>query len=283
MGAIALALSSSVLWGVADFLGGLRSRTFPVAVVLGATYGASLTVMTVIVLARGEGPPSTEAVVASLGAGLVGIVGLAAFYRALAIGTMSIVAPIAATGVSLPVLVGIATGDRPGIVSSVGLVAAIVGVVLASREDDGGAADARQQRISVLLALVAAVGFGSYFVLAEIGSDGDVGWALTLSRLSAWPFVATFAIVALRGGGRRPNFVALMGLCGIGILDLGANFFYNYATTIGELSTVAVASSLYPVTTVFMASIVLGERVRGVQRAGVVVALTGVVLIAAGS
>jgi drug/metabolite transporter (DMT)-like permease len=283
MQAIALALSSSVLWGVADFLGGLRSRTFPVAVVLGATYGASLTVMAVIVLARGEGPPSTGAVAASLGAGLVGIVGLAAFYRALAIGTMSIVAPIAATGVSLPVLVGIATGDRPGIVSSVGLVAAIVGVVLASREDDGGAADARQQRISVLLALVAAVGFGSYFVLAEIGSDGDVGWALTLSRLSAWPFVAAFAIVSLRGGGRRPNFVALMGLCGIGILDLGANFFYNYATTIGELSTVAVASSLYPVTTVFMASIVLGERVRGVQRAGVVVALTGVVLIAAGS
>jgi drug/metabolite transporter (DMT)-like permease len=272
-----------VLWGVADFLGGLRSRTFPVAVVLGATYGASLTVMALVVLARGAGPPPGEAVAASLGAGLVGIVGLAAFYRALAIGTMSIVAPIAATGVALPVLVGIATGDRPGVVSSCGLAAAVVGVVLASREDDGGPADARQQRISVLLALVAALGFGSYFVLAEIGSDADVAWALTLSRLSAWPFVATFAIVALRRGGRRPNLAQLAGLCGIGLIDLGANFFYNYATTIGELSTVAVASSLYPVTTVFMASLVLGERVRGVQRAGVVVALTGVVLIAAGS
>jgi drug/metabolite transporter (DMT)-like permease len=282
MGAIAFALSSSVLWGVADFLGGLRSRTFPVAVVLGATYGASLTVMALVVLALGEGPPAAGAVAASLGAGIVGIVGLAAFYRALAIGTMSIVAPIAATGVALPVLVGIATGDRPGAVSSVGLAAAIVGVVLASREDDGGAADARQQRISVLLALVAALGFGSYFVLAEIGSDGDVAWALTLSRLAAWPFVATFAIVALRRGGRRPNMAQLAGLCGIGMLDLGANFFYNYATTIGELSTVAVASSLYPVTTVFMAALVLGERVRGVQRAGVFVALTGVVLIAAG-
>jgi len=120
-------------------------------------------------------------------------------------------------------------------------------------------------------------------VLAKIGSHGDVAWALTLSRLSAWPFVAGFAIAALRRGGRRPNLVALAGLCGIGMLDLGANLAFNYATTIGELSTVAVASSLYPVTTVFMASIVLGERVRGVQRAGVVVALTGVVLIAAGS
>jgi drug/metabolite transporter (DMT)-like permease len=283
MAAIALALSSSVLWGIADFLGGLRSRTFPVPVVLAATYGASLLVMSVFVVARGEGPPATTAVAASLGAGLVGILGLMAFYRALAIGTMSIVAPIAATGVALPVLVGIATGDRPGPMSSLGLAAAVVGVVLASREDDGGAADARQRRISVMLALLAGLGFGSYFVLAEIGADGDVGWALMLSRLSAWPFVVVFALRALRRGGRRPSGRALAGLGAIGLIDLAANFAYNYATTIGELSTVAVASSLYPVTTVFMAALVLGERVRGMQRAGVVVALTGVVLIAAGS
>jgi drug/metabolite transporter (DMT)-like permease len=283
MAAIAFALGSSLLWGLSDFLGGLRSRTFPVGVVLASTYGAALLVMAAFVAARGEGPPATSAVAASLGAGLVGILGLAAFYRALAIGTMSIVAPIAATGVALPVLVGIATGDRPGLVSSLGLAMAVAGVVLASREDDGGAADARQRRISVMLALLAGLGFGSYFVLAEIGADGDVGWALLLSRLSAWPFVVAFAVMALRRGARRPGARALAGLAVIGLLDLGANFAYNYATTIGELSTVAVASSLYPVTTVFMAALVLGERVRGIQRAGVVVALTGVVLIAAGS
>jgi drug/metabolite transporter (DMT)-like permease len=283
MAAIALALSSSLLWGIADFLGGLKSRTFPVPVVLASMYGSSLLVMSVFVLARGEGLPDTGAVAASLGAGLVGILGLTAFYRALAIGTMSIVAPIAATGVALPVLVGIASGERPGLVTSIGLGAAVVGIVLASREDDGGAADARQQRISVVLAVLAGAGFGSYFVLAEIGSDGDVGWALMLSRLSAWPFVAAFALMALRRGGRRPSLPALAGLGAIGLLDLAANFAYNYATTIGELSTVAVASSLYPVMTVFMASIVLGERVRGIQRAGVVVALTGVVLIATGA
>src|SRR3954463_4050092 len=205
MGAIALALSSSVLWGVADFLGGLRSRTFPVAVVLGATYGASLTVMAVIVLARGEGPPSTGAVAASLGAGLVGILGLSAFYRALAIGTMSIVAPIAATGVALPVLVGIATGDRPGPICSAGLAAAVVGIVFASREDDGGALDARQQRQSIALAMVAAVGFGSYFVLAEIGANVDVPWALALSRVAATPFIIGVVVLALRPGARRPH------------------------------------------------------------------------------
>jgi len=281
--AIALALGCSVFWGLSDFLGGFKSRTFPVPVVLAAMYLSSLTVMATFVSVRGSGPPQTSAVVASLCAGLVGILGLTAFYRALAIGTMSIAAPIASTGVALPVLVGIATGERPGLMRSAGLLAAVVGIVLASREDDGGALDARQQRVSAVLAVLAGIGFGSYFVLAEIGSDGDIGWALLLSRIAATPFVVTFAIIALRRGGRRPRGREIAALAGIGLLDLIANFSFNYATTIGDLSTVAVGSSLYPVMTVFMAALVLGERVRGVQRVGVVVALAGVVLIAAGS
>jgi drug/metabolite transporter (DMT)-like permease len=280
--AIAFALSSSVLWGLADFLGGLKSRTFPVPVVLGVMYLSSLTVMALFVSARGEGLPPIESVAAALGAGLVGIAGLMAFYRALAIGTMSIVAPIAATGVALPVLVGIATGDHPGLVRSIGLGVAVVGIVLASREEDGGALDLLQQRRSVALAVVAGLGFGSYFVLAEIGSRGDVAWALVLSRVSALPFVAGFAVLALRRGGRRPPARQLAALAALGVLDLGANAAYNHATTIGELSTVAVASSLYPVMTVLMAALVLGERVRGVQRLGVVVTLGAVILIAAG-
>jgi drug/metabolite transporter (DMT)-like permease len=280
--AIALALGCSVVWGLSDFLGGLKSRTFPVPVVLAGMYLSSLTVMAIFVVARGEGPPATKAIAAALGAGLVGILGLTAFYRALAIGTMSIVAPIAATGVALPVLVGIATGDHPGPVRSIGLAAAVAGIVLASREDDGGAVDLPQQRQSVLLAVAAGLGFGSYFVLAQIGSHGDVAWALTLSRVSASPFVVAFAVLALRRGGRRPRGSEIVTLAAIGLLDLCANTAYNYATTIGELSTVAVGSSLYPVMTVFMAALVLGERLRGIQRVGVVVALGGVVLISAG-
>jgi drug/metabolite transporter (DMT)-like permease len=281
--AIALALSSSLLWGLSDFLGGLKSRTLPVPLVLGGQYLVSLTAMVVFVAARGIGPPAADAVAASLGAGLLGILGLSAFYRALAIGTMSIVAPIAATGVALPVLVGIATGDRPGLVCSAGLAAAVAGIVFASREDDGGALDVRQQRQSIALAMLAGVGFGSYFVLAEIGSNGDVAWALALSRLAAAPFVTALAVLAVRRGGRLPRGRQAAALAAIGLLDLGANTAYNYATTIGELSTVAVGSSLYPVMTVLMASLVLGERVRGVQRGGVVVALSGVVLLAAGT
>ena len=283
MAAIALALGCSVFWGLADFLGGLKSRTFPVPVVLGAMYLSSLAVMAVFSAARGVGPPDGAAVAASLGAGLVGILGLTAFYRALAIGTMSIVAPIAATGVALPVLVGIATGDRPGLVRSIGLGAAVVGIVLASREDDGGPVDIEQQRQSAVLAVLAGAGFGTYFVLANIGSDGDIAWALLLSRVAAAPFVLGFAIYAVRHGGRRPRGWEIATLAGIGMLDLAANLAFNYATTIGELSTVAVGSSLYPVMTVFMAALVLGERIRGIQRLGVVVALAAVVMIAAGT
>jgi drug/metabolite transporter (DMT)-like permease len=281
--AIALALGSSMLWGLSDFAGGLKSRSFPVPVVLAVMYGSSLTVMACFVGARGEGPPELEAVAAGLGAGLFGIAALMAFYRALAIGTMSIVAPVASTGVGLPVIVGLATGDEPGVLRAIGLGAAIVGVVLASREDDAGTADRRLQRQSVLLAVVAGLGFGLYFVLAEISSRGDVGWSLLLSRTAATPFVVAFALLALRRGGLRPGRRDLAVVAAIGILDLGANVLYNTSTTVGDLSTVAVASSLYPVTTVLLAAAVLGERVRGVQRAGVVVALCGVVLIAAGS
>lgn len=281
--AIALALGSSVLWGLADFLGGMKSRTMPVPVVLAVMYVGSLTVMLVFIGVRGEGPPDGDAVAAGLCSGLFGIAALMAFYKALAIGTMSIVAPIASTGVALPVLVGLATGDQPGLMRSIGLAAAVVGVVLASRESDAGTADPQLQRRSIVLAVIAGLGFGTYFVFAEIASRGDVGWALLLSRTAATPFVVAFAVLALRHAGARPHGGVLLALLGIGMLDLGANVLYNVSTTIGELSTVAVAASLYPVTTVLLAAALLGERVRGVQRAGVVIALCGVVLIAGGA
>jgi drug/metabolite transporter (DMT)-like permease len=282
MGAITLALISSALWGLADFLGGLRSRTLPVPVVLAGMYFSSLAVMLVYVAVRGEGPPSSSHVLAALGSGLAGIVGLSAFYRGLAIGTMSIVAPIASTGVALPVLVGVLDGDRPGIVRTAGLALAIAGVVLASRETDDGVVPGADQRRSVLLAIVAGACFGSYFVLAQIGARGDVAWGLALSRVSAFPIIAVVALLALRRGGARPGRSAILALSVFGLIDLAANALYNHASTIGELSSVSVAGSLYPVSTVVLAGLVLGERVQGVQRLGIGVALTGVVLIAAG-
>lgn len=284
MAAIAFALGSSVLWGLSDYLGGFKSRSFAVPVVLAAMYLSSLLVMLVVVGAGGEGPPSSSHVLAGLGAGVVGIMALGAFYTALSIGTMSIVAPISATGVALPVIVGLIGGDEPGALRSAGLALAVVGIVLASREAPGGPIGVREQRLSIGLAILAGLGFGSYFVLAEYGSEGDVAWTLLLSRVAGFPVVALVALLALRRArAARPDLRAAAVLAGIGLLDLGANAAYNHASTIGELSSVAVASSLYPVVTVMLAALLLGERVQGAQRAGVLVALAGVVMIAAGA
>lgn len=284
MAAIALALGSSLLWGLSDFLGGMKSRAFPVPIVLAVMYLASLLAMLAFVAVRGEGPPSSSHVLAGLGAGVVGIAGLSAFFRALAIGTMSIVAPIASTGVALPVVVGLLGGDRPGPAGSIGLALAVCGVVLAAREQESAPAGPRRERLSIALAIVAGLGFGSYFVLAEHASSGDVAWALALSRIAAFPLIGCAALLVLRRGtGLRPAPRALAAIAAIGLLDLGANALFNLASTLGELSTVAVASSLYPVVTVLLAALLLGERVRGIQRTGVVMALVGVLLIAAGA
>ena len=283
--AIGLALMSSVLWGFSDYFGGVKSRSFPVPVVLAGRTARRWRSCSSSSRRAARGRRTRSTCSPGSAAGLVGIVGLSAFYRGLAIGTMSIVAPIAATGVSVPVIAGLILGDEPGLAGSLGLALAVVGIVLASREDDESTIGPREQRRSIVLAIVAGLGFGTYFVLAGIGSDADVAWTLLLSRVSGFPIVALVALLVLRRGerGSAPGRSALAALAGIGLLDLGANALFNVASTMGELSSVAVASSLYPVVTVMMAALLLGERVQGVQRVGVFVALTGVVLIAAGA
>jgi drug/metabolite transporter (DMT)-like permease len=284
MAASAVSLCAAASWGVADFTAGLKSRRLGVLTVLLWVESTGLTAVMIVIAATGTGLPPAKALIAGVIAGVAGFSAIGAFYRALSIGTMSIVAPISATGVALPVIVGLIGGDRPGALRSAGLALAVVGIVLASREAPGGPIGPREQRLSIALAILAGLGFGSYFVLAEIGSQGDVAWTLLLSRVMGCPIVVLIALLALRRGGAvRPDRRAALALGGIGLLDLGANAFYNHASTIGELSSVSVASSLYPVVTVMMAALLLGERVQGVQRAGVAVALAGVLMIAAGA
>ena len=155
-----------------------------------------------IILATGEPFPGTRAVILSMVAGIGGVVALGCFYRALAIGTMSIVAPISATGVTLPVVVGIATGDRLSTIVAVGLAVTFVGVLLASREQHDDVERAAAGKLSVVLALVAAVGFGSYFVMSDAAADDSVLWLLVLSRSIPVPALALFA---WRRGMRPPT------------------------------------------------------------------------------
>jgi drug/metabolite transporter (DMT)-like permease len=189
------------------------------------------------------------------------------------------VAPISATGVTLPVVVGLATGDRLSTVVAVGLAVTFVGVLLASREQHDDAERAAAGELSVVLALVAAVGFGSYFVMSDAAADDSVLWLLVLSRSVPVPSLALFAWAR---GMRPPTGRTAGTLVAAGTLDCSATALYAVANTKGALSIVSVVGSLYPVMTLILARGVLGERIRRVQQVGVVAALAGVAMIAAG-
>jgi drug/metabolite transporter (DMT)-like permease len=278
--ALALALSSSLCWGVSDFLGGVQARRVALLWVVLVSQGAGLCLVIIVVAARGVGPPDLVRLLPAIAAGIGGVAALTAFYRALAIGTMSIVAPISATGVAVPVIVGVAGGDRPGALQVAGIVAAVVGVVLASREKDAGLEQRQLARASLFLALVAAVGFGSYFVGIRASARADVLWTLFVSRGGGVAVLAAAAVLRRGEGGFSRE--AILPLALMGILDLSATGLYAAATRHGLLSVVAVAASLYPLATVVLARVVLGERVRRVQEFGIAAALAGVLMIAAG-
>jgi drug/metabolite transporter (DMT)-like permease len=278
--AIALALAAAASWGLADFLAGLASRRVSVPVVLLLVEGGGLVVIVAVTLLSGaDFFDSSRDFWSALAGGLSGVLGLGCFYRALAIGTMSVVAPISSAGVALPVVVGIATGNRPSVVTAAGLAAIVAGVVLASREQHEDAEAAEVGRTAILLALLSAVGFGGFFALTDAPADASVAWTLVLARSAALPFVAG-VIVATRPAWPTPRFS--LGIALVGCIDLLATSLIAIANTKGDLSVVSVLGGMYPVATVLLAAGILHERVRPPQVAGIVCALGGVALVAAG-
>jgi drug/metabolite transporter (DMT)-like permease len=280
MGAVLLAFASSVSWGVADFIGGLKSRALPLLNVLIASQVTGLVLIAAFVVIRGEGAPGGDfAVFAALSA-VAGVTGLAAFYRGLAVGNMGVVAPISACAAVVPVVVGIATGDRPSAAQAVGLALALAGVVLASREEVAEGKPPKRTAPGAGLAIVSALGFGFFFLGIDRASDADVAWAMLVNRITGVTLLLTAAAVL------RPPIRArsrdLPALFTVGALDVGANGMFAVAATEGLVSVVSVVSALYPLTTVALAAIVLRERPHRLAQVGVVTALTGVVLIAAG-
>jgi drug/metabolite transporter (DMT)-like permease len=277
--ALLLAFASSVAWGAGDFLGGLKSRRLPLLNVLVAAQFTGLVLIAAFVAIRGEGPPGGDLAFWGPFSGVAGAVGLAAFYRGLAIGNMGVVAPISATAALVPLVVGVAGGDRPGGLQYTGIALALLGVVLASREEVGGRLAGGTAR-GAGLALLSALGFGLFFVGMDRASDEDVAWAILANRLtSATVLLVAFAVLRPPLAARRADLPAL---ALIGVLDIGANAMFAVASTEGLVSLVSVLGSLYPLTTVGLAAVVLGERPHRVAQLGVVLALCGVALIAAG-
>jgi drug/metabolite transporter (DMT)-like permease len=242
----------------------------------------ALLILVVVVLAGAPIEHDSAATAWAAGVGVLGLLGLVAFYRALSIGTMSIVAPISATGVAIPVLVGLFSGERPEALQAAGMVLASCGVVLAARAAPAADDETRKSgRTAVGLALVAAVGFGSFFAgIDRAEQTGDVAWVLLAARTAD---MAALLLVTAVVRPRIPTGAAtLAALTAIGVFDLLANFLFVVAAGRGLLSVVGVLGSLYPAVTVVLARFVLHERLSRTQGAGVLLTLTGVVALAAG-
>lgn len=275
--AIGLALSASVVWGLGDFLGGLKSRGLHVLAVLALSQVAGLAAVAGWLVVGDGSRPGAGALAVASAAGLAGAVGLAALYRGMAIGAMGIVAPISAVSAAIPFSVGVASGERPTAVQIAGIVLALAGVGLASRQPThlGGGRAA-----GVGLALLAAAGFGLYFVFLDHAADESVPWAVVTARAASSAVAVGAALttgVALRVGRRH-----LPALVAIGVCDVCANVLFGLATTRGYLSVVSVLSALYPVATMALAALLLHERIAPSQRIGVAGALAGAALITLG-
>lgn len=275
--AIALALSASLSWGLGDFLGGLKSRTLHVLTVLALSQIVGFGAVLVWLALSGDGFPGWTSTAYAAAAGAGGCLGLAALYRGMAVGAMGIVAPVSALSAAIPFTVGVASGERPGVLQVAGILLALGGVALASREsaDRGGGRAA-----GVGLALVAALGFGFFFVFLDRAAVESVPYAVATAR-GVSSLLAVAVAVAV-GAALRPAAAALPALVAVGFCDAGANVLFGLASTRGFLSVVSVLASLYPLVTVGLAALLLHERIAPAQRLGVAGALAGAALITVG-
>ncbi len=274
-----LALLSAGLGGSADFVGGYASKRLPAVVVVWLSQCIGLTLVVSLVALTRTGAEDHSYVWWAIGAGQSLLLGLVAFYTALATGKMGVVAPIAALGVVLPVLWALVVGEeRLGAGQFVGIALAILGIVLASGPELEGGAGLRP----LLLAIAAGTGFGILTICLAEGSAEEPLMTTLVSRISlllsltAFLFLTRQLVPSAWASASAPTVILL------GLLDVGALLSAAYAMSIGMVSVVSVLCSLYPVATVVLARLVLKERAKPVQVVGVVSVLAGVVLLGAG-
>ncbi|ADG89470.1 multidrug transporter [Thermobispora bispora] len=271
----ALATAAAAILGTADFLGGLAARRSRlIAVVLVSQLGGLL--VTGLLLSLLPGTPSAPALLWGMASGVTGATAIALFYRSLAAGVMSVVAPATgATSMAVPVLIGLALGERPSPLAIGGIAAGLAAVLLVGQ-------DGRRSRTGSLTGplvggILAGAGFGGSYTLLKL-APADAGlWPLLGGRACSVLLVALVAVAARRSPRPAPGSLAVTLLAGV--LDATGIALYLLAVQQGMLSLVAPLVSLYPASTLLLARYVLGERLRPVQITGVACALGAIVLI----
>jgi drug/metabolite transporter (DMT)-like permease len=303
-----LALAAAVLYGTADFLGGMASRRASVFAVLATTVPAGAAVVIVVallgevpglgsLLGHGLGPPTAVGGWGAVGwaaaSGVCGSAGLIAFYAGFAAAPISVVAPVAAlVSAVLPVGIAIAGGERLTARMAMGGLICLVAIVLVSMPaaprgrqghrdgPDAGAAAAAARLRGLAYGAAAGAGFGLFFLCLKNAGQSGVLWPVAISR-TAGTLVAVGIAVATRTrpwrrDGSGTGVIALAS----GAVDAAANVCYVLATRAGLFGLAVVITALYPGMTVLLARWVLGERMRWLQRLGLLLAGAGVVLLA---
>jgi drug/metabolite transporter (DMT)-like permease len=276
------ALTAAVLYGTADFLGGAASRRASAIAVLSVTAPFGEVIVLAAALLAG-GPLRAAGLWWGLAGGAAGGAGLIVFYAGLAAGPMSVVAPVSAlVSTVLPVGVAIAQGERltPAVVA--GGVICLIAITLVSMEGGQREAGGGRRGRGLLYGIAAGVGFGLFFLFMRGAAPAGVLWPAAMSRLAGAVIGLSAAALARTrpvwwGTDRRVFVMALTS----GAFDATANICYLLATRAGLFGLAVVITSLYPGVTVLLARLTLGEKMRSLQRAGLVLAAVGVVLLTA--
>jgi len=276
--AVLLALASAVVYGMADFCGGLSTRRASEFAVVVLSQAAGLVALLLLLPWLGGSPRPVDFLWGAAG-GIAGSAGLIVFYRALADGVMSVVAPVTAVAAAaVPVLVGIALGEHIPWWTGLGIALALVAVVLVAAEE--GLGSLRHARpTSLVPALIAGGAFGLFFVLLDRTHDGSGLSPLVGTRAVSVALVLLLALARKRSLHVPRRALPIVLVAGVG--DMAANALFLLATQRGgQLAITGILASLYPASTVLLAQFVLREKLASTQVAGLVSAAGAVVLIA---
>lgn len=279
--AIIYGLAAAAVWGTGDFAGGLATKRIEANRVVMLAHCVGFTFFVVLALLFGEEIPGGQDLLYGALAGLAGMVGLLALYRGLAENEMGITAPLAAMVTAvIPIMVGFINEGLPESLQMVGLGLGLVSVWFLAGFGEGGGIRWREMTLPV----VAGIGFALFLVLIDRVSEGSLFWPLAASRIASvgcllfvtqlrTSKVATYRIGFL--GFRLWLLVAMTGL-----FDAGGNALIVLAAQTGRLDITAILSSMYPASTVFLAWLILGEKLTVPQTLGALLALVSVILIA---
>ena len=271
---IAAGVFAALSYGAGDFAGAVAARRAGALVVVAGAHGVGLMALLVGVLIVRPPLPGADAVLLGVGAGVGGVVGLAALYRGMSLGSMGLVTSLSGAGsLAIPLVAGALLGATITPLGLLGVACAAGAAAAAS----GASADEVSRR-ALALAALAAVGFGGWFVLIDAAADwGDPLWALVFSRATS----AALATAAAFGRMERSRF-PLRTVVAAGLLDVGGNGLYVVARDLIPIALAAALTGLYPVVTMILARVVLGEHLPRLGQLGVALALLGIVLISAG-